>query len=81
MGVKRLFQVVKFFANDCMEENSFKDYRGTVQALDASIIIYKFCIALLNTEHYKKKDGEVVERFTGLSSKVSYVNAINESLK
>lgn len=28
-----------------------------------------------------EKDGEVIERFTGLSSKLAYVNAINESLK
>ena len=28
-----------------------------------------------------EKDGEVIERFTGLSSKIAYVNAINESLK
>ena len=56
MGVKRLYQIVKYFAKDCVNEKSFKDYRGTVQALDASIIIYKFCIAILNTEHYKKYD-------------------------
>jgi thioredoxin 1 len=28
-----------------------------------------------------EKDGQLFERFTGLSSKVAYVNAINESLK
>ena len=28
-----------------------------------------------------EKNGEIVERFTGLSSKIAYVNAINESLK
>ena len=28
-----------------------------------------------------EKNGEVIERFTGLSSKLAYVNAINESLK
>ena len=28
-----------------------------------------------------EKNGEVIERFTGLSSKIAYVNAINESLK
>ncbi len=28
-----------------------------------------------------EKNGELLERFTGLSSKVAYVNAINESLK
>jgi flap endonuclease-1 len=60
MGVKRLYQIVKYFARDCIKEKSFKDYRGTTQALDASIIIYKFCIAILNTEHYRKPDGEVV---------------------
>ena len=28
-----------------------------------------------------EKNGEVIERFTGLSSKMAYMNAINESLK
>jgi len=28
-----------------------------------------------------EKNGEVVERFTGLSSKMAYVNAINEAIK
>ncbi len=28
-----------------------------------------------------EKNGVLMERFTGLSSKVAYVNAINESLK
>lgn len=28
-----------------------------------------------------EKNGEVVDRFTGLSSKIAYVNSINESLK
>ena len=28
-----------------------------------------------------EKNGEIVERFTGLSSKIAYINAINESLK
>ena len=28
-----------------------------------------------------EKDGEVLHRFTGLQSKLAYVNAINESLK
>jgi predicted DsbA family dithiol-disulfide isomerase len=28
-----------------------------------------------------ERDGVVLERFSGLSSKVAYINAINESLK
>jgi thioredoxin 1 len=28
-----------------------------------------------------EKNGQVVERFTGLSSKVAYINAINEAIK
>ena len=28
-----------------------------------------------------EKNGEIVERFTGLSSKMAYVNAINEAIK
>ena len=28
-----------------------------------------------------EKNGEIVERFTGLSSKIAYVNAINEAFK
>ena len=28
-----------------------------------------------------EKDGQLIERFTGLSSKIAYANAINEGLK
>lgn len=28
-----------------------------------------------------EKDGQLIERFTGLSSKIAYTNAINEGLK
>ena len=28
-----------------------------------------------------EKDGQIIERFTGLTSKMAYVNAINEGLK
>ncbi len=28
-----------------------------------------------------EKNGQIVDRFTGLSSKVAYVNAINEAIK
>lgn len=61
MGVKRLYQIVKYFAHDCITEKTFKDYRGTTQALDTSIILYKFCIALMSDGgHFKKDDGEIV---------------------
>ncbi|ARF09643.1 FLAP-like endonuclease XPG [Indivirus ILV1] len=60
MGVKRLFQIVKFCANECISEKRFTEYRGTVQAIDASLLLYKFCIALMNTEHFKKDDGEII---------------------
>ena len=60
MGVKRLYQVVKHYANDCITERHFKEYKGTVQAIDASLLLYKFCIALMDTSHFKKEDGEIV---------------------
>lgn len=59
MGVKRLFQIVKICANDCITERHFKEYKGTVQALDASLLLYKFCIALMDTTHFRKDDGEI----------------------
>src|SRR3972149_11914421 len=60
MGVKRLYQIVRQYAPGSVEEKTFKDYKGTVQALDASIIIYRFCIAIIDTEHYKKPGGEII---------------------
>lgn len=59
MGVKRLYQVVKQCANDCITERDFKDYKSTVQAVDASLLLYKFCIALMDTTHFRKEDGEI----------------------
>ena len=33
------------------------------------------------SDGYRGKDGQLIERFTGLSSKIAYTNAINEGLK
>lgn len=60
MGVKRLFQIIKECAPSCIIEKDFKDYKGTVQAIDASLLLYKFCIALIDTENFKNKKDEII---------------------
>jgi flap endonuclease-1 len=60
MGVKRLIQIINEYADQCVSQKSFRDFRRTFHALDTSIIVYKFCIATLNTENYRNKDGIVV---------------------
>ena len=53
MGVKGLLPIIKNFAPSSIKKKEFKDYIGTVQALDAPIIIYKFTIATINTDMNK----------------------------
>lgn len=60
MGVKGLSTIIKEFARNSIKKREFKNYRGTVQSLDAAITLYKFCIAIMNTENFKSPNGEVV---------------------
>jgi flap endonuclease-1 len=44
MGVKGLFTIISTFANGSIETKHMSEYRGTTQAIDASLILYKYCL-------------------------------------
>lgn len=60
MGVKGLRPIIELFAAMCMKKREYKNYRGTIQSMDTPIILYRFCIAIMNTENFKTKTGEVI---------------------
>ncbi|QKF93747.1 FLAP endonuclease-1 [Fadolivirus algeromassiliense] len=59
MGVKGFKKIIETFAQKCVKQTEFKEYKGQVVPLDGSITLYKFCIAVMNTENYKSPAGEV----------------------
>ncbi len=44
MGVKGLFKIIVTFAPDSIMSKHMSEYRETIQALDASLILYKYCL-------------------------------------
>lgn len=44
MGVKGLFNIINTHAANSINQKHMSSYRGTVQAIDASLILYKYCI-------------------------------------
>ncbi len=68
-----------------MLESIVKEFEGKITYME-----YNVDNSPEETQHYKitsipvvvvEKDGVVIERFQGLSSKLAYTNAINEALK
>lgn len=59
MGVKGFRKIIETFAKKSIRETEFKEYRGKTVPIDAPLMLYKFCIALMNTENYKSSNGEV----------------------
>jgi thioredoxin 1 len=66
-------------------ESIVKEFEGKITYME-----YNVDNSPEETQQYKitsipvvvvEKDGEIVERFQGLSSKLAYTNAINEALK
>lgn len=60
MGVKGLDSVIKTFAKESIIQKEFKNYNGTIQSIDASVNLYKFCIAIMNTENFKSPTGDII---------------------
>ncbi len=54
MGVKGLFKIILAFAPDSIISKHMSEYRETIQALDASLILYKYCLT------YPKKNGNSI---------------------
>ena len=55
MGVKGFSRLIEKFPK-CRRERKFHDYRGCCIAIDAPLTIYRFCIAILNTDHFKSDE-------------------------
>lgn len=53
MGVNGLRKIISKYAPEVLEKKNFKDYNGTVQALDGVLALYKFCIATIDTQYSK----------------------------
>lgn len=59
MGIKGLLKVIYENTEDCIIERDISFYRGKVIAVDASIILYKFVIAIRNCGYdYINRKGE-----------------------
>jgi len=58
MGVKGFNVIVKL--GNCVRKRNFKEYRNMILPLDTSHTIYKFCIAIVNTDNFKNNSGEIV---------------------
>jgi len=56
MGVKGFSQIINTYAEACVEITQFKDYRGSIQSIDATLAIYRFCLAILNTENFRTNE-------------------------
>ena len=70
MGVKGLKKIIDMFANPCISEREFKDYRGKKEALDLSLIIHKFCIAIRESENFETPNGIIKGHLFALFFKV-----------
>src|SRR4051812_36812442 len=58
MGVKGLFTIITNHAPKSIEEKHMSDYRGTSQGIDASLILYKYCLARTGTYNDKAIGGK-----------------------
>lgn len=71
MGVKGLHKFLKTHAPNSITEKDFISYYGSVQAVDMSIIIYKFIIAIRNTgSDLTRPDGKMVSHIHGVFHKI-----------
>lgn len=60
MGVSGLQTIIDVFGADSIKNYQLQHYRGTFQALDGSVTIYKSCMAILNSENFISADGKFV---------------------
>lgn len=59
MGIKGLLKVISDNTNNCIIERDISFYRGKIIAIDASLILYKFIIAIRNTGYdYLNRNGK-----------------------
>lgn len=56
MGIKSLYRVINENTTNCICEKTIKDYKGKVIAVDVSLLLYQFVIAIRNNG-YDMTDG------------------------
>ncbi|EFC48453.1 predicted protein [Naegleria gruberi] len=72
MGIKGLSQLILDEAKDSVKEDQLKNYFGRKVAIDASMAMYQFLIALKNTGmDLTDKDGEVTNHLQGLLARTT----------
>lgn len=69
MGVSGLNKLITTYGNNSISYKQFKDYRGTVQGLDASLTLYKFCLATVKTNNFKNNNGKIIGHLFACMSK------------
>lgn len=57
MGIKGLYKVITDNTNNCIQEKDIKYYQGKVIAIDASLLLYQFVIAI-RKNGYDLEDGK-----------------------
>jgi len=70
MGIKNLQKLINEKAPHSMKKKLFTDYSHKTIAIDASIILYQFVIAIRSTGNdLKNKDGKITSHIHGILSK------------
>lgn len=79
MGVKGLMNMIKKHAPNAITNKSYKDFEAWKVALDMSLFIYKFVIAIRGKGYdLKRKDGRITSHIYGCFSK--YINMIKHGI-
>lgn len=72
MGIKGLSKLIEMKAKSAITEREFADYENTVQAIDISLVLYKFIIAIRSSRKGKdltRKDGRMTSHIHGIFNK------------
>lgn len=69
MGVSGLNKLITTYGNNSISYKQFQDYKGTVQGLDASLTLYKFCLATVDTDNFKNNKGKIIGHLFACMSK------------
>lgn len=59
MGVKGFGKIVESVP-ECIKYKKFQEFKKTSKVLDSSPSLYRFCIAIMDTENYISKNGTII---------------------
>lgn len=80
MGIKNLQKVISENAPNAITHKLFKDYNHKIIAIDTSIILYQFVIAIRNSgADLQNKDGKSTSHIQGILSKA--INMLENKIK